>query len=104
MQAFLGDDFLLQSEVARLLFHEVAEKLPIVDVHTHLPVEDIESDRVFANLTELWLGDDHYKWRAMRAAGCAEDLVTGDGDPWDKFSAWAAPGPRLLHNPPYVWS
>jgi glucuronate isomerase len=104
VQPFLGDDFLLQSEVARLLFHDVAEKLPIVDVHTHLPVEDIESDRVFANLTELWLGDDHYKWRAMRAAGFAEDLVTGNGDPWDKFSAWAATVPRLLHNPLYVWT
>jgi glucuronate isomerase len=104
VQGFLADDFLLQSDMARLLFHDVAEDLPIVDVHTHLPVEDIASDRVFVNLTELWLGDDHYKWRAMRAAGFAEELVTGDGDPWDKFSAWAATVPRLLHNPLYVWT
>lgn len=102
--AFLNDDFLLSSETARVLFHGVAEHAPIVDLHNHLSPADIAGDRVYETLTDLWLGDDHYKWRAMRLAGFDERLVTGDADPWERFSAWAATLPRLIRNPLYVWS
>jgi len=101
---FLNDELLLSGETARVLFHEVAEHAPIVDLHNHLSPADIAGDRVYATLTDLWLGDDHYKWRAMRLAGFDERLVTGDADPWDRFSAWAATLPRLIRNPLYVWS
>ncbi len=101
---FLGDEFLLSSETARALFHEVAEHAPIVDLHNHLSPADIANDRVYETLSDLWLGDDHYKWRAMRLAGFDERLVTGDADPWERFEAWAATVPRLIRNPLYVWS
>jgi glucuronate isomerase len=101
---FLNDEFLLSGETARSLFHQVAEHAPIVDLHNHLSPVDIAGDRVYETLTDLWLGDDHYKWRAMRLAGFDERLVTGDADPWDRFSAWAATVPRLIRNPLYVWS
>ena len=101
---FLNDDYLLSGETARVLFHEVAEHAPIVDLHNHLSPADIAGDRVYETLTDLWLGDDHYKWRAMRLAGFDEELITGGADPWEKFSAWAATLPRLIRNPLYVWS
>jgi glucuronate isomerase len=101
---FLNDEFLLSGETARLLFHEVAERAPIVDLHNHLSPVDIAGDRVYETLTDLWLADDHYKWRAMRLTGFDERLVTGDADPWERFSAWAATVPRLIRNPLYVWS
>jgi glucuronate isomerase len=101
---FLNDDFLLSGETARVLFHEVAEHAPIVDMHNHLSSADIADDRVYETLTDLWLEDDHYKWRAVRLAGFDERVVTGDADPWEKFSAWAATVPRLIRNPLYVWS
>lgn len=101
---FLHDDFLLSGETARTLFHGVAETVPILDLHNHLPPEDIAGDRVYETLSDLWLDDDHYKWRAMRLAGFDERLVTGDADPWERFSAWAATMPRLIRNPLYVWS
>ncbi len=101
---FLHDDFLLSGETARALFHEVAERLPIVDLHNHLPPADVAGNRVYANLAELWLEDDHYKWRAMRLAGVEERLVTGDADPWERFSAWAATVPGLIRNPLYLWT
>lgn len=104
MADFLGDDFLLGGETARWLFHEVARTAPIIDVHTHLPADVIAGDHRFETLTDLWLGNDHYKWRAMRLAGVDEQLVTGDTDPWDRFEAWAATVPRLLGNPLYLWT
>jgi len=101
---FLHDDVLLTTATSRQLYHDVAAALPIVDVHTHLSAEDIESDRVWSTLDELWLSADHYKWRAMRLAGVPEDLITGDVDPWERFRAWAATMPRLVRNPLYVWT
>ncbi len=103
-ERFLDDEFLLSGETARTLFHEVAEHAPIVDLHNHLSPADIAGNRVYESLTALWLEDDHYKWRAMRLAGFDERLITGDADPWEKFSAWAATVPRLIRNPLYVWS
>jgi glucuronate isomerase len=102
--AFLHDDVLLSNEVAIALFHGVAQACPIVDVHSHLSTRDIATNRVWPDLTELWLADDHYKWRAMRAAGVAEALITGDADPWDRFLAWARTVPRLVRNPLYLWT
>ena len=104
MAAFLDDDFLLSGELARELFHGVAEMTPVVDIHNHLPAADIAADRVYETLTELWLEDDHYKWRAMRLAGHDERVITGDAEPWERFSAWAATVPRLIRNPLYVWT
>ncbi len=104
MNQFLNEDFLLTSDVARELYHGVAAEAAVVDVHNHLPPADIAGNRVWTSLTELWLDDDHYKWKAMRLAGFREELVTGDADPWDKFAAWAATVQRSLGNPLYVWT
>jgi glucuronate isomerase len=102
--AFLGDDFLLTTSTARSLYHDAAARVPIIDPHTHLSATEIADDRTYETLTELWLEDDHYKWRAMRSAGVDEALVTGAADPWDRFCAWASTVPRLVRNPLYVWS
>jgi glucuronate isomerase len=102
--SFLHDDFLLSTETGRSLFHGIAERLPIVDLHNHLSPADIAEDRVFETLTDLWLEDDHYKRRAMRLAGVEERLVTGDADPWDRFAAWALTVPGLIRNPLYLWT
>jgi glucuronate isomerase len=102
--AFLGDDFLLSTPTAQRLYDDYAAGSPIVDVHNHLSPQEIADDHVWETLTELWLGDDHYKWRAMRLAGVPEHLVTGPADPWDRFSAWAATVPRMIRNPLYVWT
>jgi glucuronate isomerase len=101
---FLDEDFLLSGETARVLFHGVAKRSPIVDLHNHLPAADIAGDRVYETLADLWLGDDHYKWKQMRLAGFDEQLITGDADPWDKFAAWAETVPRLIRNPLYIWT
>ncbi|MGD0083360.1 MAG: glucuronate isomerase [Acidimicrobiales bacterium] len=101
---FLNDDLLLSGATARRLFHEVAEHAPIVDLHNHLSAADVADDRVYETLSDLWLGGDHYKWRAMRLAGFAEEVITGSADPWDKFTAWAATVPRLIRNPLYIWT
>jgi len=101
---FLHDDFLLQSATARRLYHEVAANLPIIDYHCHLPPLDIATDRRFANVFEIWLQGDHYKWRAMRTNGISERLCTGDADSREKFDAWCATVPHTLRNPLYHWS
>ena len=102
--SFIHDDFLLSSESARKLYHGYAENEPILDFHNHLPPDEIAQDRRFANLAEIWLEGDHYKWRAMRANGIPEELVTGDGDPKEKYLAWAATIPHTLGNPLYHWT
>ncbi len=101
---FINDDFLLQGKTARGLYHDYAARQPVMDYHNHLPPADIASDRQFANLYEIWLGGDHYKWRAMRANGVAEQFCTGDADPRDKFLAWARTVPNTLRNPLYHWT
>ena len=102
--SFLHDDFLLASQAARRLYHEYAEAEPILDFHNHLPPDEIATDRRFGNLAEIWLEGDHYKWRAMRANGAPEKLVTGDGEPKEKYLAWAATLPHALGNPLYHWT
>ncbi len=101
---FIHDDFLLQSDTARQLYHGVARDLPIIDYHCHLPPQDAAEDRRFPNLHAIWLEGDHYKWRAMRSNGVPERLCTGDATPYEKFLAWAATVPYTLRNPLYHWS
>ncbi len=102
--SFIHDDFLLETESARRLYHEYAVDQPILDYHTHLPPNDIAENRQFANLYEIWLEGDHYKWRAMRANGVGEAFCTGEAEPYDKYLAWARTVPKTLRNPLYHWS
>lgn len=104
MTPFIHEDFLLESDVARDLYHRYVEHLPIIDYHCHLPVEQIASDHHFRSLTEIWLDGDHYKWRAMRANGIAERFCTGDATDREKFEAWARTVPATLRNPLYHWT
>jgi len=88
-KAFIADNFLLQNERAARLYHEYAARLPIIDYHCHLPPSEIARDRRFENLSQIWLSGDHYKWRAMRAAGVHERFITGDAADRQKFQKWA---------------
>lgn len=101
---FVHPDFLLTTAIGRRLFHEVADFQPIVDYHCHLPPAEIAADHKFEHLTAAWLNGDHYKWRAMRANGVDERLITGDADPKEKFLAWARTVPMTLRNPLYHWT
>lgn len=101
---FIHDDFLLSNEMARRLYHGHAARMPIVDYHNHLPPGEIAEDRVFGNLTRIWLDGDHYKWRAMRAAGVDERFCTGDAGEAERFHAWAGTVPQTLRNPLYHWT
>ncbi len=103
MSEFMNNDFLLDTKTARVLYHEYAEGLPIFDFHNHLSSKDIAEHRRFRDLYELWLETDHYKWRAMRANGVPERLVTGDAEPFEKFMAFAKIVPRLPGSPVYHW-
>ena len=102
--SFIHEDFLLSNEHARLLYHKYAAAEPILDYHCHLPPADVAANRQFANLFEIWLEGDHYKWRAMRANGVEERLCTGDAQPREKFLAWARTAPMTLRNPLYHWT
>ena len=100
---FIHDDFLLSTPTARRLYHGYAADQPIYDYHGHLPPQDLAGNRTFANLTEAWLEGDHYKWRAMRAAGVDERYCTGDAEPFEKFLAFARIVPQTLRNPLFHW-
>lgn len=104
MSSFIHDDFLLHSDAARDLYHGFAKAEPIYDYHCHLPPAHIADNHQFADLAEIWLGGDHYKWRAMRANGVQERFCTGDATPWEKHAAWCATVPYTLRNPLYHWS
>ena len=104
MKPFINEDFLLHTETAKHLYHKHAEGLPIIDYHCHLDPRMVAEDHRFADITELWLGGDHYKWRALRANGIPEHYITGDASPWEKFQKWAATMPYALRNPLYHWS
>lgn len=103
-RTFITPDFLLESPVARRLYHTYAADLPILDYHNHLPPQDIATDRRFENLTQIWLAGDHYKWRAMRTHGVAEHFITGPASDREKFQHWAATVPATLRNPLYHWT
>jgi len=104
MTPFVHDDFLLETDTARDLYHRVAKELPIVDFHCHLSPALMAADHRFRSITEIWLEGDHYKWRAMRTNGVGERLVSGDGSDWEKFEAWARTVPETLGNPLYHWT
>jgi glucuronate isomerase len=104
MKPFLSDDFLLQTETARHLYHEHAAPQPIIDYHCHLPPDQIAQNRQFDNITQIWLYGDHYKWRAMRANGVNERFITGDASDWEKFEKWAETVPYTMRNPLYHWT
>ena len=89
MKTFMGKNFLLTTDTAKELFHDYAENMPIIDYHCHINPKEIYEDRKFENITQVWLGGDHYKWRQMRSNGVAEKYVTGDGSDREKFQAWA---------------
>ncbi len=105
MKPFMDEDFLLDNETARHLFHKQAAKLPIIDYHCHLNPEYIAKDRRFDNLGQIWLEGDHYKWRAMRTNGVDEKYCTGkETSDWEKFEKWAETVPYTMRNPLYHWT
>ncbi|MBP8945706.1 MAG: glucuronate isomerase [Paludibacteraceae bacterium] len=105
MKKFLDENFLLQNETAQQLYHKHAEKLPIIDYHCHLIPAMVAEDYQFKTLTEIWLGGDHYKWRAMRTNGVDEKYCTGkDTSDWEKFEKWAETVPYTMRNPLYHWT
>lgn len=89
--SLLNDDFLLTTPMAKKLFHDHAEKMPIIDFHCHLDPKEIYENKNYKNISRIWINEgnfgDHYKWRLMRANGVPEDLITGDGDDYQKFLA-----------------
>lgn len=104
MKQFMDKDFLLSTESARMLYHDFAEKMPVLDYHCHINPQEIAEDRKFDNITQVWLGGDHYKWRQMRSNGVEEKYITGDASDREKFQKWAETLPKLIGNPLYHWS
>jgi len=105
MKSFIHEDFLLQTDAARELYHKHAKKQPIIDYHCHLNPAAIAGDHVFDNLGQLWLEGDHYKWRAMRTNGVEEKYCTGkETSDWEKFEKWAETVPYTMRNPLYHWT
>ncbi|WP_040537773.1 glucuronate isomerase [Lentilactobacillus parafarraginis] len=104
----LNDDFLLTTPMAKKLFHDHASKMPIIDFHCHLDPKEIYENKNYDNITDIWIYQngfgDHYKWRLMRANGVPEKLITGDGDDYDKFMAWAGTIEKAIGNPLYEWT
>lgn len=103
-RTYLDENFLLLSDTAQTLFHQYAADQSIIDYHTHLPPEEVSGDKRWDNITDLWLGHDHYKWRALRANGIPESHITGDASPREKFQAYAETIPNTLRNPLYDWT
>ena len=105
MKQFMDENFLLETATAQDLYHNHAAKMPIIDYHCHLVPEMVANDHKFRSITELWLGGDHYKWRAMRTNGVAEKYCTGtDTTDWEKFEKWAETVPYTFRNPLYHWT
>ncbi len=104
MKEFLDENFLLETNTAAKLYHDYAKSKPIIDYHCHLPQQDVASDRIFNDLTEIWLEGDHYKWRAMRTNGVDEKYCTGDASNIEKFKKWAETVPYTMRNPLYHWT
>ncbi len=104
MKKFLDENYILENETARRLYFEHAARMPIIDYHNHLPPQEIASNKVFNNITEIWLNGDHYKWRAMRANGISEKFITGNASDEDKFLKWSETVPYTMRNPLYHWT
>ncbi|MEY3432878.1 MAG: hypothetical protein RL131_814, partial [Bacteroidota bacterium] len=103
-QGFITRNFILQTPLAEKLYFEYAAPQPIIDFHSHLPPSELAENKQYANITELWLKGDHYKWRAMRAAGVNERFITGDASDQEKFHAWAKTVPLTVRNPLFHWT
>lgn len=104
MKQFMDKDFLLSNETAKTLYHDYAAKMPVIDYHCHINPREIAEDKTFDNITQVWLGGDHYKWRQMRSNGVEEKFVTGEASDKEKFMEWARTLPRAIGNPLYHWS
>ncbi len=104
MRSFMDDDFLLTTQTAQRMYHDCAKQQPIIDFHCHLSPQEIYEDRRFENITQVWLGGDHYKWRLMRSAGVAERFITGDATDREKFQKWAETLGLAIGNPLFHWS
>ncbi len=104
MKKFMDKDFILTTKTAQKLYHSFAENMPVLDYHCHINPEEIAHDRQFENITQVWLGGDHYKWRFMRSCGVDEKYITGDASDHDKFIAWAKCLQKAIGNPLYHWS
>ena len=104
MKQFMDDNFLLQTEAAQQLYHNYAENMPILDYHCHINPQEIYEDRQFENITQVWLGGDHYKWRFMRSCGVDEKYITGNASDKEKFLKWAEVLGKAIGNPLFHWS
>ena len=104
MKAFMDKDFLLSTDTAKELYHDFAAQVPVLDYHCHINPQEIAEDRRFENITQLWLGGDHYKWRQMRANGVEEYYITGDAPDREKFQKWAETLEKAIGNPLFHWS
>ena len=112
MRAFMDKDFLLETETAKHLFHDIAEQQPLVDYHCHISPREIYEDRRFENLAQVWLGGrnpdgsyfgDHYKWRVMRSNGVSEDYITGDKPDFERFQKFVEALQMAIGNPMVHW-
>ncbi|HBQ64334.1 MAG TPA: glucuronate isomerase, partial [Clostridiales bacterium] len=101
---YIHENFLLNNKTAEVLFHEYAKNMPIIDYHCHLSPKEVAEDKTYSSITEAWLGGDHYKWRAMRSNGVAEEYVTGNAPDAEKFRKWAETLPYLMGNPLHHWA
>ena len=99
MKQFMDKDFLLSNETAKVLYHDYAAKMPILDYHCHISPQEIFEDRKFENITQVWLGGDHYKWRVMRSNGIDEKYITGDATDREKFQKFAEVGEGSIDMP-----
>ncbi|UDQ99068.1 glucuronate isomerase [Lentisphaerota bacterium WC36G] len=104
MKPFINDDFVLSNDFAKKLYHDYAEKLPIIDYHCHLPPQEVAVDKKWDNIAQIWLNGDHYKWRAMRSNGIDEYFITGDASDREKFNKFAETMPYLYRNPIFHWA
>ncbi len=105
MKSFMDEDFLLESPTAKTLFHNYAEKMPIIDYHCHINPQEIAENRKFDNITQVWLGGDHYKWRMIRSNGVEEKYITGsESTDREKFQKFAETLPKAIGNPLYHWT
>ena len=104
LNPFINDDFLLETESAKLLYHNYAKELPIIDYHSHLSPKAISENKIFNSISSLWLSEDHYKWRALRTLGVDEKYITGKATNQDKFIQFASMVPFMVRNPLYHWT
>ncbi|QQK07785.1 glucuronate isomerase [Miniphocaeibacter halophilus] len=100
----INDNFMLHNDYGKVLYEEYAKDMPIFDFHCHLEAKEIWENKKFSNITEIWLGGDHYKWRVMRAYGIPEEKITGNASDYEKFAEWSKIVPLLIGNPLYHWT